>query len=189
VNTYEVLQNLEELDWFVDLLKREEIKSYLEIGSKFGGTFWHVASSMPFGSRAVTVDLPGATIAWPESKHSLTRCRDQLIAQGIDAQIIWGDSTDPKVVEHVQALGPFDACFIDANHYEKYVSQDFKNYGALSRIVAFHDIGWKPLSANRRKSSVQIEVPAFWNRIKKDYRHEEINLEPADNGIGVLWRC
>jgi hypothetical protein len=46
------------------LLQREGVRSYLEIGSKFGGSLWRVANSLPPGSRIVSVDLPNGTKAW-----------------------------------------------------------------------------------------------------------------------------
>ena len=36
------LQNADEIAQFIDLLKRENVKSYLEIGSKHGGSLWRV---------------------------------------------------------------------------------------------------------------------------------------------------
>ncbi|MCP6769556.1 hypothetical protein NL529_32390, partial [Klebsiella pneumoniae] len=63
-----LLQREEEFAWFVDLLTRERIGSYLEIGSKFGASLDRIARSMPKGSRVVSVDLPSQ---WVESKRSL----------------------------------------------------------------------------------------------------------------------
>jgi hypothetical protein len=37
---------------------------------------------------------------------------------------------------------------------------------------------------------VRIDVPEFWDVIKRDFRHKEIKLCPTgkNNGIGVLWK-
>jgi hypothetical protein len=56
---------------FAPLLVREGVTSYLEVGSKFGGSLWRAANALPKGSRIVSVDLPGGTKAWKESEASL----------------------------------------------------------------------------------------------------------------------
>jgi predicted O-methyltransferase YrrM len=181
------LQDENELRLYVDLIKDQKVKSYLEVGAKFGGTFRRVASVMPKGSRLVAVDLPGGTRAWKESQQSLKGHVGTLCSQGLDARVIWGDSTDPSVIKEVTDLGPFDLVLIDANHTMPYVRKDWINYGPLGRMVAFHDIAW------RRKpgfDGTPIDVPEFWNSIKNEFVYREIKCCPSgkNNGIGVLWR-
>lgn len=181
-------QDPAEIAAFCDLLQREGVTSYLEVGSKFGGSLWRAANALPKGSRIVAVDLPGGTKAWKESEASLKACVLALIDAGYDARIIWGNSTDPKVIEQVRALGPFDAALIDADHRLPGVTRDFANYGPMARIVAFHDLAWRRAP---EWVGTRIDVPEFWASIKGDYqRTEEIILCPTgkNNGIGVLWR-
>lgn len=179
------LQNPQELEWFCDLLSREGIKSFLEIGSKFGSTLAAVALSMPKGSKVVSIDMPGGTKAWKESEESLKgRVRD-LKALGYDASVIWGDSTNANTIELARRAGPYDAVFIDANHTLPYVTKDWENYAPMGKIVAFHDINWRRAP---EWEGTRIDVPEFWNEIKKGFRHEEIRLDQKNNGIGVLWR-
>jgi hypothetical protein len=125
-------QDETEITEFAALLAAEGVTSYLEIGSKFGGSLWRVANALPKGSRIVAVDMPGGTKAWDQTRRSLKGCVHRLIELGYDARIIWGDSTDPRIIEQVQAHAPFDACLIDANHTLPYVTKDFANYGAIS---------------------------------------------------------
>lgn len=174
-----LLQREEEFAWFVALLQREGIRSYLEIGSKFGASFDRIVRSMPKGSRAVSVDLPGKA----ESRQSLSAVVAKLREAGYDARIIWGDSTYRGVIDRVKELAPFDAVFIDANHQASYVESDWSNYGPMARIVAFHDI-----AAVKYKPGATIEVKPLWDRIKVDYRHQECILDAPHNGIGVLWK-
>lgn len=172
-----------EVAWLTDLLRREGVKSYLEVGSKYGGSLWRIARALPSGSRVVAIDMPfGDLVNLPH----LRECVSELTKLGYDAHLILGDSTDPKVVEQARALGPYDACLIDANHLLPYVTKDWESYGPMSRIVAFHDISWKAHAARRSKTPIQ--VPEFWASVKDGYRHDQIQLEPRDNGIGVLWR-
>jgi cephalosporin hydroxylase len=174
------LQDPGELVEFLRVIKREEIMSYLEIGSKFGGSFHAVVSAMPPGSRAVAVDI--------EARAELKTCVNELKVNGYDVHLLVGNSTSPNIIDVVRTLGPFDLCLIDANHTEMFVRMDWLNYGPMSRIVAFHDIAYD--HGDRPPKPWKIEVPKVWNEIKQDYRHEEIKLcqTKRDNGIGILWR-
>jgi predicted O-methyltransferase YrrM len=182
-----MLQVEAEIDGLADILIREGVKSYLEIGSKFGGSLLHVGQRLPVGSSIVSVDLPRGTKAWAQSEAELKAAIAKLRLQGHDTHLIWGDSTASAVIDQVRALGPFDAIFIDANHTRPFVEQDWANYGPMGRIIAFHDIGWR-----RAPDWVgtRIDVPEFWAGVKDRYRHEELKFCPTgkNNGIGVLWR-
>jgi len=181
-----VLQNKSELHAFIDLLKRENVKSYLEIGSKFGGSLWPIANALPQGSKIVAVDLPHGDTSFKDTKPHLEECTNALRAKGYDVHLILGDSTDPKVISLVYSLGPFDAVFIDANHTLPYVKADWANYGKIGRLIAFHDIGFFR-AGGMPVGKKPIEVPIFWKFIKDQYRHTEIRHDISDNGIGVLW--
>lgn len=172
-----------EVAWLTDLLRREEVRSYLEVGSKYGGSLWRIARTLPPGSRVVAIDMPFGD---QSNLPHLRECVAELKKLGYDAHLILGDSTAGQVVAQAGRLGPFDACLIDANHLTPYITKDWENYGPMSRIVAFHDISWRMHEG--RRSKTPIEVPEFWAKIKNGYRHEQIQLEPRDNGIGVLWR-
>ncbi|MES2033542.1 MAG: class I SAM-dependent methyltransferase [Pseudomonadota bacterium] len=184
----EAAQDPAEIAAFIDLLATEGVSSFLEIGSKFGGSLWRIAQALPAGSRIVAIDLPGNEGGDVAGEASLKACIEALNAAGFRAEVIWGDSTDPKVIARAAALGPFDAVLIDANHSLEFVTRDFANYGALAGIVAFHDISW------RRKNEwcgKRIEVPILWAALKvAAAKHQEIRLCPTikNNGIGVLWR-
>ena len=190
--TRKVLQNPQELNSFVALLQKEKVGSYLEVGCKFGGSLWRVATSLPRGSRIVAVDLPHGDTSFKETLPHLEACVRDLKTRGYDAHLFVGDSTSPDIVEQVRALAPFDCCLIDANHTEPYVRKDWANYGPLARIVAFHDISWRRGTHTEHQISkyFPIQVPKVWDEIKQDYRHHEIKLDPTkqDNGFGILWR-
>jgi predicted O-methyltransferase YrrM len=189
VENYEtsIAQDETEIQAFTDLLRREGVRSYLEIGSKFGGSLWVVGKSLPYGSRIVSVDLPAGTKAWAQSQVSLANCVNKLNLSGRDAHLIWGNSTSPDVIEQVRALGPYDCILIDADHRLPGLTQDWLNYGPMGRMIAFHDISWR---RQPEWKGVRIDVPQFWDALKGDYRHEEFRFCPTrkNNGIGVLWR-
>lgn len=180
-------QHLAEIHEFVAFLKGKQIKSFLEVGSKFGGALWLVTRIMPKGSRVVSVDLPNSHWGRSESQTSLEECIKHLNREGFDAHLFLGDSTAPDIVQKVSGLGPFDAIFIDANHTEPFVRKDFANYGKLAPIICFHDIGWdNPTPPGR----LPIEVPKVWNELKmtqsKDAVFSEIRHDNRHNGIGIL---
>ncbi len=177
-----------EINGLIEILQSENVRSFLEVGSRFGGSLWKIANALPKGSKIVSCDSgmgmgghkPGAT-------DSLKACVARLNEIGYDAHLIVGNSQKQKIVEQVAKFAPFDACFIDGDHELPGVTLDWKNYGAMSRIVAFHDVGWiKP--ADYKHSKV-VEVPALWNELKTKYRSEEfIDYSNGGNyGIGVLW--
>jgi predicted O-methyltransferase YrrM len=184
-----ILQDETELRMFVDLVREHDVRSYLEIGAKFGGTLRRVASAMPHGSRVVAIDLPDGDGArdWRGSQVALGAAIYNLKKLGYDASVIWGDSTDPAVVKRVSKFAPFDLILIDANHTLPYVTKDWYNYGPMGQMIAFHDISWR--RAPEWKGT-RIDVPQFWDSIKVGYPHEEIRACPTrkNNGIGVIWR-
>lgn len=181
------LQFEPEINRLCEIIRREAVASYLEIGSKFGGSLWRVAHAMPKGSRVVAVDLPSPTHLPTESRRSLEEVIGALIAEGYDAHVVWGDSTAPETIAAVNALGPFDCAFIDGDHTRKGVEADWENYGKAAKMAAFHDIAWsRPADFSGYD---RIDAPQVWAEIKGGHRHEEIKLDKTgrDNGIGVLW--
>lgn len=178
-----------ELAGLIGILQRENVTRFLEIGSRYGGSLWRIANALPKGSRIVSVDngkgMGGHKAGAPES---LKQCIADLKKAGYDAHLIFADSHHFETVEKVRRLGPFDAIHIDGDHEYRGAIQDWKNYGPMSRIVAFHDVGWqKP--ENYQNSKV-VEVPQLWNELKAKHRHEEFidRTNGGNYGIGVLWR-
>ena len=184
INGHKLLQYPGELEELIVIFTNEGVKSYLEIGCKFGGSLWQVGRSLPRGSTIVGVDL----MLYPDIYTRLQDAAADLTGQKV--HLIRGDSTNRNIVRDVEKLGPFDACLIDGNHTLPYVKKDWENYGPMCRLVAFHDINWSRSAIERGQMRIdyQIDVPQFWNGIKKDYRHIEIKKDKQDNGIGVLWR-
>lgn len=181
-----LLQDLREFNEFLHLIQKNEIHSYLEIGSKHGGSLWRIGSSLPKGSRIVSIDLPHGDTSFKESEPHLRACVEELKSKGYDAHLFLTSSMEPTTIESVRALGPFDLLFIDANHTEPFVRHDWAVYGPMAKMIAFHDIGWKARPEPSKK--MPIEVPKVWNEIKQNYKHIEIRYCPRDNGIGVLWQ-
>jgi hypothetical protein len=190
-----MLQDPREFALFLKLVKQDNVASYLEIGCKHGGTLWRIANLLPKGAKIVAVDLPQADGSFKNSKPNLEACCEELRSRGYDVTLFLGDSTDRKIVDAVAKLAPFDLCFIDGDHTFPYCKADWENYGAMAKMVAFHDIGWKEkywrTKGWKNKGSphdAPIAAPLVWNEVKIGRRHTEIILSEYCNGIGVLWQ-
>jgi predicted O-methyltransferase YrrM len=182
-----LLQDIDEFNGFCNLLKRENVGSYLEIGSWTGQSIKGVATILPKGSRIVSVDKP-----FKETKGvALRLMMSDLNRAGYDTHLFLADSTDPTTIAKVKPLGPFDAVFIDGDHRFDYVKSDWEHYGPLGRIVGFHDIA-RDMPQDAQGGPHQAHT--FWNGIKNGYKHIEIISENTRKrsdtalGIGVLWR-
>lgn len=184
-----LLQNVREHDAFLEVLRAEKVKSYMEIGSMYGGSLWRAAHALPFGSRVVSVDY---AIDTPEALPYLEDAIADLKTEGYDAHLVHGDSMAPATVKRVGELGPFDCVFIDGAHTLEAVRADWINFGPMARIVAFHDIAWNSTwkSAVPGRVSKPMGVPELWNYLKTEYRHKEFKFQQPSNyyGIGILWR-
>lgn len=183
IDGHKILQFPGELEELCQIFHDSQVKSYLEIGCKFGGSLWKVGTSLPQGSRIVAVDL----MEYGDIFARLKAAAADLSNAGYQVHLIKGDSTNQNVVRDVAKLGPFDACLIDGNHTLPCVTSDWHSYGPMCRLVAFHDINWfRPIGHADKKKYI-IDVPEFWNGLKGDYRHVEIKHDKQDNGIGVIW--
>jgi Methyltransferase domain len=176
-----LLQDKWEFTSFCDLLRSENVRSYLEIGSFSGGSIEAVARYLPAGSRIVSIDLP-----WkPQKQMRLAEVLGELKGRGYETHLFLGNSTDRKMVHKATKFGPYDAVFIDGNHTLPFVKSDWENYGALGRLVGFHDIA---------KDKPPHGAAAFWQELKPRYRHAEFISENTKVrtdgafGIGVVWR-
>ena len=186
------LQNLQEHDAFIQILRDENVRSYLEIGAMWGRSLWRVATALPKGSRVIAID---SMVDRPEAKESLCDCIAELKSLGYDAGFIHGDSTKQSIIDLVKAVAPFDALFIDGNHSPEYVMADWLNYGPMARVVGFHDINWNNTWVSARGNTPPADgskmgAPKIWNELKHRYRHKEFKFHPSQNyyGIGVLWQ-
>lgn len=191
VNLYEtkISQVESEIVGLIDILKRENVRSFLEIGSRFGGSLWRIAHALPPGSRIVSVDSgKGMGGRKPGATESLEQCIKELRRGGYDAHLIFGDSHRADTINRARRLGPYDAAFIDGDHEYRGVIQDWNHYGPMAKIVAFHDVGW--VMPTNYTNSKAVEVPQLWGELKEHHRHEEFidYSTGATMGIGVLWR-
>jgi hypothetical protein len=179
----------------LELFRREKVRRYLEIGSRYGGSFNAVMRSLPPGSFGLAVDLPGVSWGRSSSETTLRRVVSDLRKVGYGAALLLGNSQDAAIVEAVAKHAPFDAVFIDGDHSYAGVRADWLNFGPLARIVAFHDITGDGATATGR-TPTPIEVPLLWREIRSsgnvvvhefvaDTQHSPLPRSLGPCGIGV----
>jgi predicted O-methyltransferase YrrM len=173
----------EEIESFLRLMRNEGVKSYLEIGCRWGDTLHAVGTGLPQGARIVGVDLPGIKtggIAYKVqgTEPYLERAVQLLKDAGRDAHLVIGNSRAADTIERARSLGPFDMVLIDGDHTLTGVRADWENYGPMGRMVAFHDVmngqaGWGVGDLYRDLSSVRPS--------------KLISINDRRRGIGVVW--
>jgi cephalosporin hydroxylase len=178
-------QHPQELYPFIDLLKKHNVRRYLEIGARHGDTFHEVMSALPVGSFGVAVDLVAGPWGTAKSVKHLRKACDALIDSGRRVQIVLGNSRSPQIIERIAAFAPFDAILIDGDHRYDEVKADWLNYSPMAPIIAFHDIAGEGEHTKDGKA-LPVEVPRLWNEIKGQFEHVEFIGENTTMGIGVL---
>ena len=179
-------QRAAEFGLLLALLKAEGVTRILEIGTRHGDALHEFGRLVGEGGTVVGVDLPGGAWGDSQSQGNAERAVADLVAQGVNARMVFGDSTSPAVVAEALAQGPFDFVFIDGDHSLAGVTADWKNYRDAGRIIGFHDIAahLKP-----KKKADRYGVPTLWQKLKRDHTTVEIVEPAATMGIGVLWRA
>lgn len=180
------LQVDSEFEELIALLKREAVRSYLEVGARYGGSFEGVMMGLGGGARGTVIDFPGGPFGDRNSLPILLTAIDRLRRNDRKIEdVILGPSLAPEVVDRAKRCAPYDAVFIDADHSYQAVRRDFALYSTMAQIVIVHDIAAPP--DVRSHDGLAVEVPTFWKKIKNHYRHEEIVAPGSLMGIGVVW--
>lgn len=172
----------------------------LEIGTKFGGTFYIWNKINPNGMN-ISIDMTDGGIHGGISEEEMNK-RDLWFQERFpNCHFIRGDSHEwrtfnkfskilnPKeIFEHTQIFNQVDFLFIDGDHSYEGVKQDFLNFEPLCKpksIIAFHDI-----IISEHHHSRNVFVGEFWNEVKNDSRFDSVEIIADINqtwaGIGIL---
>jgi cephalosporin hydroxylase len=173
-----------ELDCLIATMRQRSVRSYLEVGARYGDTFYDVMRSLPPGSRGVAIDLPGEVWGTQGTEKHLYAAADELRGMGYDITVLLGSSQHPDILKQAAALGPYDACLLDADHRYDAIKSDFEAYSPMCAMVALHDIVGH---GQRHARGVDVEVPRFWQEIRRAGCMEFTATETT-MGIGAWFR-
>jgi hypothetical protein len=136
---------------------------YIEIGSYAGESLYYISQVLPAGSLITVVDLGDNKVANKILEEQLLI----LISEKHNILYLKGDARNPDAIRKAAELGPYDLCFIDANHNFEFAFEDFKNYGKMSTWTAFHDISMFNTAKTKNKYGVyQANANHIWQCIR-----------------------
>ena len=176
-----------EIVTLLTILRKQNVHSMMEIGTRNGGTLFLFSWTLPSDAKMLSLDLP--------SEQSIKRGYDRFktsylasfIQKGQRLALVRGDSHSPTSLEREKSAlkgDMLDFLFIDGDHTYEGVKRDFEMYSPLVRkggLIAFHDICGHHIGVS--------EVDRYWAEIKNRYRHTEFVEDPKQKwaGIGLLY--
>lgn len=170
-----------EIRGLLDLFAGGKPKDVLEIGTSKGGSLYLFTKVADPWATLVTVDLK---IMNKKLLQSFTRKQQRI-------ELIEANSTVHGTIDRIREIFPqgVDLLFLDGDHSYQGVKKDFEIYSALVRPggwIVFHDI----VKDNDSRYGVCTGgcsggVPAFWQEIKKHFRHVEFVDHPEQDGLGI----
>jgi hypothetical protein len=173
-----------ELRSLIALMQERGVRRYLEVGSRYGDTFWEVMTSLPKGSVGVAVDMPGGPWGTDKSRKHLERAVADLKRRGYKVSTIFGNSQTDATRKLIVGRGPYDAALLDGDHTLAGVTRDWELYGKIAPLVAFHDIVGTGMQD--KVTGSPVEVPILWERIKASHQTVEFVTPGSLMGIGVV---
>jgi predicted O-methyltransferase YrrM len=162
------------------LLRAEQPRRVLEIGTANGGTLYLVAWASAADARIVSLDIRQFNPLQRRIFESFGRGSQQVRIEQGDSHL---DGTRDAVRASFGA-DQLDFLFIDGDHSASSVRHDYELYAPLVRpggLIAFHDIVDGP-------DELVGGVPAFWREVRgqlDDPRELVESWEQGGFGIGV----
>jgi predicted O-methyltransferase YrrM len=203
------IQLRDEIRALSNLVKEEQPRSVLEIGTAKGGSLYVWSRYLDDLDTIISVDLPGGGFGGGYDERK-TRIFEKFAAS-TEMDFIRDDSHRTSTYEKVAELvdDGIDFLFIDGDHTYDGVKQDFEMYRELvseGGIIALHDIATHPddreVVERRRRDVNDIEdrhlswgesypdcnVDQLWTEIVEEYETREIISHPKQTwaGIGVI---
>jgi predicted O-methyltransferase YrrM len=180
------LQSTSELTEFADLVKSQNHRFILELGTARGGTLAVLCRMAAEDATIISVDLPAGIGGggYPKWKNPILSA---FAKRGQQLHLLRVDSHLDSTLERVrQILGgnQLDLLFIDADHSYDGALSDFNRYSQLVRpggLICLHDVVPNPHNS-------AIEVDRVWEDVSPG-RQNIVIKDPANLprfGIGVV---
>jgi cephalosporin hydroxylase len=167
------LQLRSELAAVTEYIADREPTTVVEIGTKYGGTFYTWSRYLDTATTLVSLDVPGGTTPPRLLQHA---------APGKRLEFVRGNSHEAATREELERAldgAEIDVLFIDGDHTLDGVREDWETYRSLvseGGVVLFHDI----VSIDRDE---QTQVDVFWDRLASRYDTLELvddSYDPHD---------
>ena len=163
---------------YLTYLAEKDIRSYVEIGSRFGGTFIIVVEYIRRFSdlhRACSLDMTSAAIMETYARQTA----------GVEYKI--GDSQGPGLSAFLGSAA-WDLAFIDGDHSYEGCAKDFESVRQRSKLIGLHDISSQPCPGVRRMwEEIKRIVPASRLFEATDqYKDVRERMKATYLGIGVV---
>lgn len=170
------------------LTKKSEPFNVLEIGTKFGGTFFLWCSMNQSSGLNISIDINDGGLHGGIDEKKMDERDGWFKYKFENSRFIRGNSHDWVTLQQLRKLSPeyinteflvhggpsdlqwIDFLFIDGDHTYEGVKQDFEMYGQFVKkggVIAFHDIKDTPRHRER-----DVYVSKFWNEITEN-RNED----------------
>lgn len=154
------------------------IESYLEIGTRHGGTFVitieYLSRFNPM-KRAVGIDLgrPSETLgAYAAARSHVT--------------LLQGDSRGRKFKKLVRRSQPFGLVLIDGDHSEEGCRADCQLVAERSRVLVFHDIVSDPVPGVRKVwTEFKLANPEQYEFAEFTDQYDEVTAQTGSEYIGI----
>ena len=180
---YKIAQHGAEIVPFCEVIKEEAPTNFLEVGTKWGGTFFLWCQFCD--GLKISVDLPGAGWGGKRIKGSRVEVReDRLHSFADDVHVLNMDSHSEETVDAAKKIlgrKKLGFLFIDGDHTYAGVKQDYEMFSPLVRkggIIGFHDMAKKA-----KHVRAGVEVSKLWDEIDVPNK-QEIICTASWGGIG-----
>ena len=184
-------QDYHELAEFISICREQDVRTVLEVGSRYGGTLRTWMKLLPT-THLVTVDKPWEEVTGTQELPELRAEREarwrSWLAPDQKLHCVWGNSHVPESLASVKnrmkdwGLTSFDMVFVDGDHRYSGVKADYQDYGTMAtKLCGFNDfLSGFPIA------KADCDVASFWNEMKAARKTQDI-IYTSCYGIGVLW--
>jgi cephalosporin hydroxylase len=178
-----MVQDSYEIRSLLTFLQQKKVRSFVEIGTSHGGSFYAFSAICKPGGHKVSVDLCGGAYGQPYD----VAYRNALLSKLCKgARFVMADSHDPSTPARVsEILGDarVDFLFIDADHTYNGVSSDYNMYRSFVKPggwIGFHDI-----KQSAFHESLGVGVGKFWESLA-GHKMQFIGTEHEGCGVGLI---